>query len=136
MTFAYEGAITEALEVEEAKWSAFSQIVVGSGHYDLDEGATFAARFRDNEDFNVATLQFQTREAVVQGKALEVDSEALFFSSGISLRNQEIGGTVNVKKISGDEITLEFKNFSFLREINSGKTQKVTVNGTITYEKE
>ena len=110
--------------------------MVGSGHYDLDEGATFAARFRDNEDFNVATLQFQTREAVVQGKALEVDSEALFFSSGISLRNQEIGGTVNVKKISGDEITLEFKNFSFLREINSGKTQKVPVNGTIAYEKE
>lgn len=136
VSFAYEGAITETLSVEEATWCPRSQTVIGTGHYDLDEGATFAARFGDDENFNVAYLQFQTRDAVVKGQDLNVDSEALFFNSPFEVRHQEIGGTVKVKSISGDEITLEFKNFSFLRETNSGNTQKVTVNGSITYELE
>lgn len=135
VTFAYEGAITETLIVEDATWESFSQAVIGTGHYDLASGATFAAHFGDDESFNVAYLQFQTREAVVQGQKLAVDNQALFFGdTGTGVRNQEIGGDVNVKKISGDKIILEFKDFSFLRQVNSnGKTQKVTVNGTITY---
>lgn len=137
VTFAYEGAITETLEVEEATWSARSQTVVGSEHFDLTGGATFAARFGDDENMNVAHLQIQTRQTVEEGKSLVVDPDALFFNYGVELRFQEIGGEVKVKKVSGDKITLEFKNFSFLRETGShGNTQKVTVNGTITYEKE
>lgn len=138
VTFSYEGATTQSYSIEEATWRAFSQTVVGTGHYDLDKGATFSARFGDENSRNANYLQFQTKEPVVQGMKLVVDDEALFFGVGsVELRSQEVSGEVNVKTVSGNKIVLQFKNFTFLREINSaGKTQRVTVNGTISYTNE
>lgn len=128
----YEGAITENYSVKQATYELFSQSVEGTGHYDFASGATFSVTFADSDnDYTYWT--FQSREDIKAGQKLNING-ILFGEDNVRSIN-ECGGNATVKSVSGNKITIEFKDFSFDRytSISSNSRQKITINGTITF---
>lgn len=126
----YEGAITENYSVKQATYELFSQGVEGTGHYDFASGATFSVTFGDND---YTQWQFQSRENIKAGQKLAVSG--IFFGEDTARSTDECSGNATVKSVSGNKITIEFKDFSFDRyvSISSSSRQKITINGTITF---
>ena len=128
----YEGAVTENYSVQEATFELFSQSVEGTTHYDYDSGATFSVTFTDGDNY-YTYWQFQSRENIKAGQKLAVS--AIFFGDDSVRSTDECSENATVKSINSDNITIEFKDFSFERytSISSINKQKITINGTITF---
>ena len=128
----YEGAKTENYSVQQATFGLFSQSVEGTTHYDYDSGATFSVTFTDGDNY-YTYWQFQSRENIKAGQKLVVSG--IFFGDDTARYTDECSGNATVKSISGDKITIEFKDFSFERytSVSSNSKQKITINGTITF---
>ena len=128
----YEGAVTKNYSVWQATFELFSQSVEGTGHYDFASGATFCVTFADSDnDYTYWT--FQSRENVKAGQKLNING-ILFGEDNVRSIN-ECSGNATVMSVSGNKITIEFKDFSFDRytSISSDSRQKITINGTITF---
>lgn len=128
----YEGAKTENYSVQQATFALFSQGVVGTTHYDFDSGATFSVTFTDGDNY-YTYWDFQSRENIKEGQKLTVSG--IFFGDDFVRYTDECSGNATVKSINGNKITIEFKDFSFERytSFDSNNTQKITINGTITF---
>lgn len=128
----YEGAKTENYSVQQATFELFSQSVEGSTHYDYDSGATFSVTFTDGDNY-YTYWQFQSRENIKAGQKLTVSG--IFFGGDNVRSTDECCGNATVKSISGNKITIEFKDFNFERYTSSSSNnkQKITINGTITF---
>lgn len=132
VTVKYEGATTEKYSVQEATFELFSQSVEGTGHNDYESGATFSVSFADNDNY-YTYWQFQSRENIKAGQKLAVSG--IFFGEDTARTTDDCSGNATVKSVSGNKITIEFKDFSFDRyvSISSSSRQKITINGTITF---
>lgn len=134
VTIQYGDVTSIIYNAYEPTFSLFSQEIVGTSHYDLSSGATFAVDLGEMNDITSSSYwQFQTHDKITQGTALSVNG--IFFGSNSYNYDDNPSGSVLVKAVGDDTITLQFNNFQFKRYYtNSNGQQTLTVNGNITFK--
>lgn len=150
----YTGASTYSLYAYDAHWNAGHQEVNGTVLDYLKSGATFIVDLSENSPSEVekvfddyfyeitATWQFATSDEVKEGAEIDIDSshwnDGSFDNSGYFCH--DCSGTVIVKSVKNNQVTLQFKDFKFDRitsfSVGNSSYQDLIVNGDITFNYE
>ncbi|MBR1889311.1 MAG: hypothetical protein IJ816_01630 [Alloprevotella sp.] len=156
VTISFGSASAQLYYAYDAEWQTGHQVVSGTVLDNLTDGATFVVNISDNAPSDLqeilgdyiyeilATWQFETPDAISVGSELNIDkshwNNGTYDNAGYFCTDCE--GSVKVRSIQGNDITLSFQNFKFnyisnFRVGNSSYTD-VVVNGDIkfTYQAE
>lgn len=153
ITVEEDGETTILYAYDDAQWhSGHLECFEGEGRY-LSNGAVFSVILSENKPSDVInrgdhlvykrsiSFGFDAVKNVKQGKEVDIDNISWYPGMEYHLYTcNSYTGSVFVKSIKGNRITLQFDNFCFnrLTEFRAGDSsfQKITVNGEITFVNE